>query len=196
MRDGRVTGREFLERRNVEAIGRQRTDDVAAQRRVPPVVGTVGRDVPGHGDGDPRRQLRQLVGVVCLVADGLAAIHREGGNIVFAKKLHLVVAEDHGNVRAHALEHFRKRPDRAPAGRVLLAPGLGGYLLRDVLAGAQRHQFLERVRAALVGVRAVGLVRDHALPPLLRGRGKHGTMGCSHPQHDLRHDCSSAAGSG
>ena len=104
------------------------------------------------------------------VLDRLAEAHHEGGDVGVLEHLHLVVADQDGDVGFCLLEHPRHLLHGALAGVVALLLDRQFDLLLQVFVGAQLGEFVELERAVAVDQRRVAPVGLDAAAPLLRRR--------------------------
>lgn len=144
-------------------------------------------------DGEPcaRFELRHLLRGVGNIVDRLAREDRESRNERLVENLHLIVADQHGDIGFHLVEDAGQPIDRRAAGCRPLAPFCECYLGGERLRGAQLDEFFERVGAALEAMMAVLPVRRDARVPLLRRRRQHRPMRCAEAQDDPCHAAAS-----
>src|SRR5262249_29113015 len=121
------------------------------------------------------------------VVDALAEAHHEGGNVGVFEHLHLVVADEDGDVRPRRREYPRHFRHGALAGVVAVLLGGKLDLLLQIFLGAQLGQLLELERAVAIGQRWIASISLHALVPLLRRGCQQRAMRGPHAENDLCH---------
>ena len=145
----------------------------------------------GLGDLDAGRQALLLLLGERNVLHRLAEAHQEGRDIGVLEHLHLVVADQDGDVGLRLLEHARHLGHGALAGVVALLLDRQLDLLLQVLVGAQLGEFVELERAVAIDQRRIAPVGLDAAAPQLGRRRQQRAMRGAHAEHDLCHGLSS-----
>ena len=128
----------------------------------------------GLGDLDAGRQPLLLLLGERDVLDGLAEAHHEGRDVGVLEHLHLVVADQDGDVGLRLLEHPRHLGHGALAGVVALLLDRQLDLLLQVLLGAQLRQLVELERAVAKDQRGIAPVGFDPAAPLFGRRRQQG----------------------
>ena len=124
----------------------------------------------GLRDFDAGRQPLLLLFRERNVVDAVTEAHHEGWNIGVLEHLHLVIADEHGDIGPDFLEHPRHFRHGALARIVSLLLGGKLDLLLEVFLGAQLRQFLELERAIAIGQRRIAPICFDPLVPLFGRR--------------------------
>ena len=141
----------------------------------------------GLRDFDAGRQPLLLLFRERNIVDALTEAHHERWNIGVLEHLHLVIADEHGDIGPDVLEHPRHFRHGALARIVSLLLGGKLDLLLEIFLGAQLRQFLELERAVAIGQGRIAPIGFDALVPLLGRRRQQRAVRGAHAQYDLCH---------
>ena len=171
----------------VKALAHQPVDQMQRQLRAARMGAFDGGVMVGLGQGHAGAEALFLLVAEGHIVHALPEIDHEGGLVLVAHDLHLVVADHDGHVGAN----FRIGPahfgDGLLAGVEAMLPHLQRQFRLQILAGAGFHEGVEAIGLAPVEQGGVAPVRLDAAGPQFGGRNEEGSVRTHHAQNDLRH---------
>ena len=106
----------------------------------------------------------------------IAPKDRKRRHVLLGEDLHLIVADDHGDVRTMLVEIIGKLANRILAARVALQRDFRRDLVGKVRIFVECHHLIEVVSLALIEVLGILAIEGNAILPVLRGDRQHGAV--------------------